>query len=186
MEPRGCDPWQSAANRPGPETAKTSEIRCHRLPPVARDVHGKQGVCRGLPPVAGCPLPAKEGVDAYLARLCAPISSCSPGTGTGRSRGRCMPCGSWRDDSHGFQPRSVCGSFQKRGSARRGRAGTARFRDADVRRRFVEVEVAAAFGPNPQAKEVERADEPRSAITSAGRCAAKRHFVAVSASASVR
>src|SRR2546425_6633559 len=27
MEPRGCNPWQSAANRPGPETAKPSEIR---------------------------------------------------------------------------------------------------------------------------------------------------------------
>ena len=60
-----------------------------------------------LPPVAEGPLPAKEGVDAYLARLCAPISSCSPGTGTGRNRSRCMPGGSWRDDTHGFQPRSV-------------------------------------------------------------------------------
>src|SRR5215211_3081610 len=30
---------------------------CHRLPPKS---HGKQGVCRGLRPVAGCPLPAKE------------------------------------------------------------------------------------------------------------------------------
>ena len=27
--------------------------------------HGKQGVCRDLPPVAGGPLPAKEGVDTY-------------------------------------------------------------------------------------------------------------------------
>ena len=30
---------------------------CHRLPPKSQ---GKQGVCRGLRPVAGCPLPAKE------------------------------------------------------------------------------------------------------------------------------
>jgi hypothetical protein len=29
----------------------------------ALGVHGKQGVCHGLPPVAGDPLPAKEGVD---------------------------------------------------------------------------------------------------------------------------
>jgi len=28
-----------------------------------RALHGKQGVCRGLPPVAGGPLPGKEGVD---------------------------------------------------------------------------------------------------------------------------
>src|SRR2546425_11252271 len=35
MEAPGCGRWQSVANRPRPETAKTSEIRCHRLPPVA-------------------------------------------------------------------------------------------------------------------------------------------------------
>jgi hypothetical protein len=35
VEPRGCNRWQSAANRPALETSKTSEIRCHRLPPVA-------------------------------------------------------------------------------------------------------------------------------------------------------
>jgi hypothetical protein len=29
-------------------------------------VNGKQGVCRGLPPVAGGPLPVKEGVDVLL------------------------------------------------------------------------------------------------------------------------
>src|SRR5438874_12160737 len=33
---------------------------CHRL---RREVHGKQGVCRGLPPVAGGPLPEREGVE---------------------------------------------------------------------------------------------------------------------------
>src|SRR2546430_17186919 len=42
--------------------AKTVAVRCNRLP---REVHGKQGVCRGLPPVAGGPLPAREGVDTY-------------------------------------------------------------------------------------------------------------------------
>src|SRR6266446_6484920 len=40
--------------------AKTFATGCHRLPET---FHGKQGVCRGLPPVAGGPLPAKEGVD---------------------------------------------------------------------------------------------------------------------------
>jgi hypothetical protein len=35
---------------------------CHRLPET---FHGKQGVCRGLPPVAGGPLPAREGVNTY-------------------------------------------------------------------------------------------------------------------------
>jgi hypothetical protein len=40
--------------------AKTVATGCHPLP---EKFHGKQGVCRGLPPVAGGPLPAKEGVD---------------------------------------------------------------------------------------------------------------------------
>src|SRR6266571_4538386 len=34
MEPSGGNHWQSAANRRGPQTTKTSEIRCHRLPPM--------------------------------------------------------------------------------------------------------------------------------------------------------
>ena len=46
--------------------AKSVVVRCHRLPP---EVHGKQGVCDGLPPVAGGPLPAKEGVDLEHAAL---------------------------------------------------------------------------------------------------------------------
>jgi hypothetical protein len=49
MEPRGRNQRQSVANRSAAETAK----------------NGKQGVCGGLPPVAGGPLPAKEGVDTY-------------------------------------------------------------------------------------------------------------------------
>ena len=40
--------------------AKTLAVGCHRLPET---FHGKQGVCRGLPPVAGGPLPAREEVD---------------------------------------------------------------------------------------------------------------------------
>ncbi len=52
--------------------------------------------------------------------------------------------------------------------------------------RFVEVEIAAALGPTPQAKEVERAEEPRGAITPAGACGPRLHFAAASASASVR
>jgi hypothetical protein len=38
--------------------AKSVATGCHPLP---EKFHGKQGVCRRLPPVAGGPLPAKEG-----------------------------------------------------------------------------------------------------------------------------
>ena len=40
--------------------AKSVATGCHRLPET---FHGKQGLCRGLPPVVGGPLPAKEEVD---------------------------------------------------------------------------------------------------------------------------
>src|SRR6266480_1250621 len=66
------------------------------------------------------------------------------------------------------------------------RGGDGPFPDAHVRRRFVEVEIAAAPGPTPQAKEVERADEPPNAITPAGACGPQLHCAAASASASVR
>src|SRR5438093_13646003 len=56
MEPRGCNRWQSAASRPALESTKTSEIRCRRLPPVACDVHGKEGV-DGSSPSEGFQLP---------------------------------------------------------------------------------------------------------------------------------
>ncbi len=42
------------------EQAKSVATGCHRL---RATFHGKQGVCRGLPPVAGGPLPAREEVD---------------------------------------------------------------------------------------------------------------------------
>jgi hypothetical protein len=35
MEPRGCNWWRSAANRAAAESARTSQNRCRRLPPVA-------------------------------------------------------------------------------------------------------------------------------------------------------
>src|SRR6059058_5350194 len=63
MEPRGCDRWQSAAYQIRAEAAKTSQNRCRGCDQLPRRARGKQGVCRGLPPVAGGPLPAKEGVD---------------------------------------------------------------------------------------------------------------------------
>ena len=69
---------------------------------------------------------------------------------------------------------------------RRSRRGGDGVPDAHVRRRFVEVEIAAAPGPTPQAKEVERADEPRNAITPAGTRGPQPHCAAASASASVR
>ena len=63
MEQRGRNPWQRfGSQRPGKrlDPARTVATGCHPLPFGS---HGKQGVCRGLPPVAGGPLPAKEGVD---------------------------------------------------------------------------------------------------------------------------
>ncbi len=37
MEPSGRNQWQPVANRKTPETAESSQNRCHRL-------HGKEGV----------------------------------------------------------------------------------------------------------------------------------------------
>src|SRR6266487_806724 len=51
---------KSAAPRKPQKQAKSVATGRHRLPET---FHGKQGVCRGLPPVAGGPLPEKEGVD---------------------------------------------------------------------------------------------------------------------------
>src|ERR671937_2415374 len=44
MEPRGCNRWQSVANRIGAEAAETSQNRCRRLRPVAVRSAGKEGV----------------------------------------------------------------------------------------------------------------------------------------------
>ena len=55
MEPRGCNPWQSAANRPGPETAKTS---CDRLPFGS---HGKEGVDGSSPSEGSAKAPVNGG-----------------------------------------------------------------------------------------------------------------------------
>jgi hypothetical protein len=52
--------------------------------------------------------------------------------------------------------------------------------------RFIEIEIAAARGPTSHAKKVERAHEPRSPIAPGGPCTSQLHFVAASASASVR
>ena len=73
MEPRGCNRGQPVANRKASETAETGKTvaaGCHQLP---QTFHGKQGVCRGLPPVAGGPLPDKEEVDLLkTAKSCEP------------------------------------------------------------------------------------------------------------------
>src|SRR5436190_19658526 len=50
--------------------AKSVATSCHRLP---EKFPGKQGVCRGLPPVAGGPLPEREEVD-----LLENAKSCEP------------------------------------------------------------------------------------------------------------
>src|SRR6266498_4475625 len=56
----GGTQWQIRSPRKPPKQAKSVAAGCHRLP---EKFHGKQGVCRGLPPVAGGPLPAREEVD---------------------------------------------------------------------------------------------------------------------------
>jgi hypothetical protein len=120
--------------------------------------HGKQGVCDALPAVAGGPLPAKEGVDAYLARLRAYFFVQS---GHGHWS-QPQPVHAWRIMAKSYSriPAEVrLRQFQKRGSARCLRSWTTRLPDADVGWRFVEVEIAAAPGWRPQANEVERADE---------------------------
>jgi hypothetical protein len=56
-----CRNQRQIGSAPEPqEQAKTVAVLCDWLP---KGAHGKQGVCRGLPPVAGDPLPAKEEVD---------------------------------------------------------------------------------------------------------------------------
>src|SRR5436309_15662288 len=56
----GGTQWQIRSARNPPKQAESVAVGCDRLP---EKFHGKQGVCRGLPPVARGPLPAKEGVD---------------------------------------------------------------------------------------------------------------------------
>src|SRR5436309_11693257 len=71
----GGNQRQIGRARKGRKQAKTVAVRCDRLP---REVHGKQGVCGGLPPVAAGPLPAKEGVDLSVACRLSATSCCSP------------------------------------------------------------------------------------------------------------
>src|SRR6266516_7626606 len=73
----GGNQWQIRSARNPPKQAKSVAVDCHRLPET---FHGKQGVCRGLPPVARCPLPAKEGVDLQALRRCS-----MPAAGSTRS-----------------------------------------------------------------------------------------------------
>jgi len=56
----GSNRWQMGGRPERLKQAKTVAVGCDRLP---EPFHGKQGVCRGLRPVAGGPLPAREEVD---------------------------------------------------------------------------------------------------------------------------
>jgi hypothetical protein len=56
----GSNRWQMGGRPERLKQAKTVAVGCDRLP---EPFHGKQGVCHGLPSVAGGPLPAKEEVD---------------------------------------------------------------------------------------------------------------------------
>jgi hypothetical protein len=89
----GGNHWQIAWPQKRPRRAKSVATGCDQLPAT---FHGKQGVCRGLPPVAGGPLPEKEEVDLY-ARRAAISYRCSPDRGSGRSRTRYRPDASRSD-----------------------------------------------------------------------------------------
>jgi hypothetical protein len=125
-------PWlQPVANGGKCPGRRNRKNRRKGLPWIATGCVRRSMVSRasavGCHPLREVPSLRGEGVDAYLARLCAPISSCNPGTGTGRNRSRCMPGGSWRDDTHGFPPRSVGGSSRSAappGADGRGRRGS--------------------------------------------------------------
>jgi hypothetical protein len=52
--------WQTAPPLKPLKQAKFVAAGCDWLPQAS---NGKQGVCRGLPPGAGGPVPVKEGVD---------------------------------------------------------------------------------------------------------------------------
>src|SRR6266496_2544992 len=63
--------WQVRWAETGREQAETVAVGCDQLP---SGPHGKQGVCRGLPPVAGGPLPAKEEVDLLAPQTPSPAN----------------------------------------------------------------------------------------------------------------
>src|SRR5436190_21977012 len=44
MEPRGCNRWQSVANRLSAETAETRQNRCRGCDRLPETFHGKEGV----------------------------------------------------------------------------------------------------------------------------------------------
>src|SRR6266496_1449590 len=67
----GGSQWQIRSARKPPKQAKSVAAGCHRLP---EKFHGKQGVCRGLRPVAGGPLPEKEGVDLLAPQTPSPAN----------------------------------------------------------------------------------------------------------------
>jgi hypothetical protein len=60
MVATGGKRWQISSARKPQEQAKTVAVGCDALPET---FCGKQGVCHGLPTVAGGPLPAREEVD---------------------------------------------------------------------------------------------------------------------------
>jgi hypothetical protein len=86
MEPRGCNQWQSAANRlsaEGPKQAKTVATGCHQL---RAKFHGKEGV-DGSSPSEGFEKPLQMGgfftygvvhVDGARSHQVAPIDGTRP------------------------------------------------------------------------------------------------------------
>jgi hypothetical protein len=66
MEPRGCNQWQSTANRLSAEAAKQAKsvaIGCHRL---LETFHGKEGVDGSSPSEGSYESPATRGVSFFF------------------------------------------------------------------------------------------------------------------------
>jgi hypothetical protein len=78
--------------RPAPKRrkqAKTVAVGCDQLP---REVHGKQGVCGGLPPVAAGPLPASQNRCRWLRPVAARSNGKEGSTVRVRQRALQKPC----------------------------------------------------------------------------------------------
>lgn len=141
MEQRGRNRWQTSAS-PTPEKRRRWR---QTLPPAAtgcrldrmvnrRSTRASQS--RGL-------LSEREGVD--LSRE-ATSCCCSPGTGTGRNRNPCMPCGSWLDSTRLSEPRAVTPRrADLHGHAREGGLPPGRAIGVTIRRVRVRLADVAAF-----------------------------------------
>jgi hypothetical protein len=98
MEPRGCNRWQPVASPKAPRRPKTSENRAVDWTScLSRS--WQAGRLPWAAAVAGDPPPCEGGGRPSSWFAAATSCCCTPGMGTGRSRSRCMPRGSWLDST---------------------------------------------------------------------------------------